>query len=496
MMTLSALLPQQKMPAPLAAMAIRGLTLDSRAVTPGDAFFALPGEHFDGRQYIDQALAAGAAVVIAEAQGLEQQHERLVAISALGAQLGELAARFYGSRDAHARLLGVTGTNGKTSVAWFLRDALNALGESCALIGTLGMCFANIRVAANRTTPDVLSLHRTLADFRQQGAAACAMEVSSHALDQGRVDGLPIEVAIFTNLSRDHLDYHGSMDNYFAAKAQLFARPEVQLAVINRDDAYGRRLLAELPPSMQKVSYGHAAEAEVHPNKIEFTAVGLRLTLSIAGTELSCMLPLYGDFNISNVMAVVAVLHGLGYDAAAIGRALGALTPVPGRMQPVAAAQGPRVLVDYAHTPDGLEKALSAVRAHFAGKLWCVIGCGGNRDVGKRPQMAAIAERLADRVVLTSDNPRDEAPATIIAQMLAGLARPKDALQLIDRPAAIAATIAAASQQDLVLIAGKGHEDYQEVHGQKLPMDDRLLAAAALANWQAAPAAPGGGACV
>lgn len=491
MMTLSALLPNQAMPPALAAVAISGLTLDSRKVAAGDAFFALPGEHFDGRQYIDQALAAGAEVVIAEADGLTTTTDRLIAVPNLAAQLGDLAARFYGSQQARVRLLGVTGTNGKTSVAWFLRDAFNALGEPCALIGTLGMCFASIRVDVGRTTPDVLSLHRTLADFRQQGAAACAMEVSSHALDQGRVDGLPIEVAIFTNLSRDHLDYHGNMASYFAAKARLFARAEVKLAVVNQDDAHGRQLLAQLPAAMQRVSYGHERGAQVRPLRLVFAADGLQLTLGVGSEQLDCQLPLYGDFNVSNVMAVVAVLHGLGYDVLAIGRALAALTPVPGRMEPVPSAKGPRVLVDYAHTPDGLEKALTAVREHFAGRLWCVIGCGGNRDAGKRPQMAAIAERLADCVVLTSDNPRDEEPAEILAQMAAGLARPHDALQIIDRAQAVAATIAQAAADDLVLIAGKGHEDYQEVHGQKLPMDDRKLARAALAGWQA-----GGGACV
>jgi UDP-N-acetylmuramoyl-L-alanyl-D-glutamate--2,6-diaminopimelate ligase len=411
-------------------------------------------------------------------------------VAGLGGQLGELAARFYGTRSNPARLLGVTGTNGKTSVAWFLRDALTALGEPCALIGTLGMSFGGKRVESGRTTPDVLCLHRTLAGFRQQGATACAMEVSSHALDQGRVDGLSIQVAIFTNLSRDHLDYHGDMETYFAAKARLFARPEVRLAAINRDDAHGRRLLAQLPAGVKAVSFGHDVEADVHPRRIDFTAGGLHLTLAVDATEFECELPLYGDFNVSNVMAVVAVLHGLGHDVADIRRALAALTPVPGRMEPVIAAAGPRVLVDYAHTPDGLEKALTAVREHFSGRIWCVFGCGGNRDNGKRPQMAAIAERLADRVVLTSDNPRDEDPADILAQMATGLAAPQAAMQIIDRAQAVAATIAAASAEDLVLIAGKGHEDYQEVRGVKLPMDDRELARAALAHWQ------GGGPCV
>lgn len=484
MMTLAELLPLEKLSPELAAVAVRNLTLDSRAVQPGDAFCAVPGASHDGRAYIERALAAGAAVVIAEAEGLQSAAARVVPVTYLAQQLGELAATCYRTRSDHARLIGVTGTNGKTSVTSFLRDALTALGEPCALVGTLGMKFRQADVDTGRTTPDVLSLHRALAEFRQQGAAACAMEVSSHALVQGRVDGVPIEVAVFTNLSRDHLDYHGDMENYFAAKARLFMRPEVRLAVINTDDEHGQRLPALLRAGVRCVSYGHATTADVHPLAIHADSRGLALTLAVGQEEVAGQLPLYGDFNVMNVMAAVAVLHGLGYDGQAITRALAALAPVPGRMQPVLAAQGPRVLVDYAHTPDGLEKALAAVRSHFAGRLWCVVGCGGNRDKGKRPQMAAIAERLADRVVLTSDNPRDEAPEAILADMRAGLLHPEAARIEADRSRAVAQTIAAAGANDLVLLAGKGHETYQEIKGERHHLDDRELAAAALAGWQ------------
>jgi UDP-N-acetylmuramoyl-L-alanyl-D-glutamate--2,6-diaminopimelate ligase len=480
-MTLRDLLPETQLTGNQARMVINQLTLDSRTVTPGDAFVAVPGESVDGRRFMDQALTRGASCILAEAADLDAiADERVVPIGRLREQLGVLAARFYGTRQAETLLLGVTGTNGKTSVTWFLRDALSALGNPCALIGTLGTRFAGASFAGARTTPDVLSLHRVLADFRQRGAKACAMEVSSHALVQGRVDGIPIRVAIFTNLSRDHLDYHGDMESYFAAKARLFARAEVTLAVINRDDEHGRKLLDRLSPAVRAVTFGRHKKVDARVIDCQPDRQGMTVRVAVADEVLACRLPLYGEFNLSNVLAVVASLYGLGYGVDAIGEALAALTPVPGRMEPVTSATGPTVLVDYAHTPDGLEKALEAARTHFDGDLWCVVGCGGNRDTGKRPQMAAIAERLADHVMLTSDNPRDEEPQSIINQMVAGLTVPEKATQEIDRARAIAEVIHRAGNEDLVLICGKGHEDYQEIRGQRLPLDDRLLAKAAL----------------
>lgn len=480
-----------------AAIELQDLRLDSRQLTSGCGFVALPGASVDGRRFIEAALAADVACVLAEADGLApewQANEGVVAVAGLKARLGELAARLYGTATAETLLLGVTGTNGKTSVAWFLRDALNAVGQDCALVGTLGMQFAASSVDSGHTTPDLLTLHRVLADFRKQGAKACAMEVSSHALAQGRVDGLPIRLGIFTNLSRDHLDYHGSMEDYLAAKAALFARDEIELAVINHDDAGGRQLLAQLPTGLRCVTFGESSEAEVRALSCQPDNHGMTLTLSLGGQELSCRLPLFGRFNLSNLLAVAASLHGLGHEAAAIEQALAAITPVPGRMQPLLAEQGPTVLVDYAHTPDGVEKALQAARQHFGGKLWCVVGCGGNRDQGKRPLMAAAAERLADRLMLTSDNPRDEEPEAILDQMQAGLTTPAAALREVDRELAIDRVIKQADECDLVLICGKGHETWQEVRGHKLPMDDRLLARAALAA-RAHQTRPGGARC-
>lgn len=489
-MTLADLLPHMPLQATQAAIDIGDLVLDSRAVTTGDAFVAIVGDAADGRDFIDAAFAAGACVVLAEAAGLDATQvaryaERLVAVDDLRARLGELAARFYGADNNDSLLVGVTGTNGKTSVAWFMRQALEATGTLCGLVGTLGMQFADLEFNAGRTTPDVLSLQHALQQFRAAGATACAMEVSSHALMQGRIDALPISVAIFTNLSRDHLDYHGSMEAYFAAKARLFQRDGIELAVINRDDERADQLLGLLPPTVRAVTYGVDKAADIGVNGWQADKRGMTVQLRLPAGSLECHLPLYGAFNLSNVLAVVAALHGLGHDRGAIGQALAALKPVPGRMQQVPAGQGPTVLVDYAHTPDGLEKALTAAHAHFSGKLWCVVGCGGNRDKGKRPQMAAIAERLADRVVLTSDNPRNEAPGAILDDMVAGLRLPAQAHVEVDRAKAISQVVAMAADSDLILIAGKGHETWQEVCGQKLPMDDRRLAYFALQEWRA-----------
>lgn len=494
MMPLARLLPDVTLPPALQDCVVTGLTLDSRTLRAGDAFVAIPGAAVDGRRFIDQALQAQASCVLAEAEGLEQQADRLLAVSDLKTQLGALAAQFYGTAQAGDLLVGVTGTNGKSSVAWFLRSALNALGRQCAMIGTLGMQFGAIAFDNDHTTPDVLSLHRTLAAFHQAGANACVMEVSSHALTQGRADGVPIQVAVFTNLSRDHLDYHGTMPAYFAAKQRLFMRPDVTLAVINADDSHGQQLLQQLPAQVRAVTFGAADNAVVRVLACRADATGIGMTVALPDGELAVELPLFGAFNVSNVLAVMAVLHGLGHAAADIGRALQALTPVPGRMQQVNRAQAtqPCVLVDFAHTPDAVEKALTAVTEHFSGHVWCVIGCGGNRDQGKRPLMAAVAEQLSQRLVLTSDNPRNEDPLFIIGQMQAGLVAPQKALVEPDRAAAIDLAIRQAGAGDVVVICGKGHETTQEINGQFYPLDDRALAKAALERWWGASSTGGG----
>ena len=485
-LSLARLLPGHHLPPELAGREIAGLTLDSRRVRPGDAFVAVPGISVDGRDYIEDAIRAGAGAVLAEEnESGVQMHGGIpvIAMPELSRNLGHLAARFHGNPGANMQVLGVTGTNGKSSTAWFLRDALEADGVSCALIGTLGLFHGGSHRETVHTTPDALALHAALAEFRDAGARAVVMEVSSHALDQDRLQAVPMTVAVFTNLTHEHLDYHQDMESYYRAKARLFHRPGLELAVLNLDDDAGRRLAGELSPGLPCLGYSGTdrPDADVVASGFRATPQGMEASVHAGKQTLSLRLPLYGSFNLNNVLAVAAVLHGLGRDARAMARALNAITPVPGRMEPVpASAHAPRVLVDYAHTPDALEHALQAARAHFRGALWCVVGCGGERDRDKRPLMAAVAERGADRVVLTSDNPRGEPPEGILEEMKKGLARPEQAVVCVDRRQAVEKAVRDAAPEDVVLIAGKGHERWQEVAGTRHPMDDRELARTAL----------------
>ena len=484
-LSLAHLLPEHHLPPETAAMEISGLTLDSRRVAPGDVFVAVPGASGDGRNHIDDAIRAGAGLVLAEDvdTGVRTHGDvPVVMVPELSRNLGWLAARFHDNPGADLQVLGITGTNGKSSTAWFLRDALEADGVSCALIGTLGLFHGGSHRETVHTTPDPLALHAALADFRDAGARAVVMEVSSHALDQDRLQAVPVAVAVFTNLSHEHLDYHQDMEAYYQAKAQLFRRSGLELAVINLDDEAGRRLAGELPATLRCLGYsGGGGAADVKVLDFRPTPMGMECTLCVGTEELALRLPLYGRFNLDNVLAVAAVLHGQGREVAALEQALAAITPVPGRMEPVSGSgEGPRVLVDYAHTPDALEHALRAVREHFRGAVRCVVGCGGERDRAKRPLMAAVAERCADQVVLTSDNPRGESPEGIIREMQQGLARPEQAEVCVDRPQAVARAVRDAAPEDVVLVAGKGHERWQEVAGVRHPMDDRKLARAAL----------------
>ena len=481
MMSLQQLLPDWTLSA-AASCQVSGLCLDSRRVRDGDLFLALSGGARDGRGFVDAAIHAGAAAVLMESEHFSEAMQGgvpMIGVPSLGAQLGELAGRFHGYPARDLTVLGVTGTNGKSSVAWFLRDALNAAGMPCGLIGTLGARFADYEHDTGHTTPDVLTLHEVLAAFRDRGARYVAMEVSSHALTQHRLDGVSVHTAAFTNLSHDHLDYHGDMDSYFVAKRRLFEGRELAAAAINVADSYGVRLANELGPHIRCVRVG-GEQADVGLRRLHQHAAGMDLALAIADDVISLQLPLYGRFNVDNLMVVAGMLALQGLDAGRIGAALAAVTPVPGRMQPVREGDGPVVLVDYAHTPDGLEKALLAVRDHFSGTVWCLFGCGGNRDAGKRPMMAAVAERLADRLVLTSDNPRAESPTDILNDMLAGLRQPTAADVIVDRPAAVRHAVNLAQPGDVILLAGKGHERWQEIGGKRLAMDDCELARDAL----------------
>ncbi len=486
MMSLQQLLPNLNLPANVAGIVVSGLQLDSRQVQAGQAFVAVPGVASDGRHYVAQAVAAGAAAVLADAEqgpvtvSYEQQVP-CVHVPELAGQVGDVAARWFNEPAAHMALTGVTGTNGKTSITWFLRDALNALGNRCALVGTLGVGLKGEEQHTGHTTPDPITLQAALASARDAGANCVAMEVSSHALDQKRLGNTPVTTAVFSNLSRDHLDYHGDMESYLAAKSVLFSRPGVRLAVINCDDHASNSLLSCLADGVRCVTFGGQQGATVRCEKVAYDTHGMHATLNVAGEAVNVALPLFGPFNLSNLMAVAAILHGQGVENAMLGKALSAVTPVPGRMEPVSAAQGPTVIVDYAHTPDGLEKALQACREHFDGKLYCIVGCGGDRDTGKRPLMAKAAEALADVVVLTSDNPRSENPQTIIEQMQAGLTHPESAMAIVERADAVVDTVRRAAAGDVILLAGKGHEDYQEINGVRYPSDDRELARNALA---------------
>ena len=473
---------------------VRGtLRTDSRQVQPGDAFIAWPGYATDGRRFVPQALAAGAATVLVEDAGIEAfgyDDARVATLPGLKAATGGIADAYYERPSAALQVVASTGTNGKTSTAWWTAQALTALGRRCGVIGTLGIGEPPRAAAApgevvhtGLTTPDPVTLHAAFRRFADQGFAACALEASSIGVVEQRLAGTQIDVALFTNFTRDHLDFHGTMDAYWAAKRGLFAWPGLKAAAINIDDDAGARLATELPGlDVWTVSARGAARLSAwNPRYVDG---GLAFTLQEGDAAVEVRSTLIGDYNVSNLIVVLGGLRALGVPLAEAAAVVPQLTPVPGRLQRVGDARL-EVVVDYAHTPDALEKVLLALRplaTARGGRLWCVFGCGGNRDATKRPLMGAIAARLADRVVLTSDNPRDEAPAAILAQILAGVTGHDEIAVIEDRREAIAAAVAEASDGDVVVLAGKGHEDYQEVRGEKRPFLDEAEARAALAR--------------
>jgi UDP-N-acetylmuramoyl-L-alanyl-D-glutamate--2,6-diaminopimelate ligase len=467
----------------LGDLRICGLTLDSRQVQPGEAFVALRGTRAHGIAYAAEAVARGAAVVLAEAPAVAgfTPGVPVLWIDDLHARLGEIAARYYDHPSQALRVVGVTGTNGKTSTVQLITQALSRLGHTAASIGTLGAGLYGALDEGERTTPDAISVQRLLARFRDQGATHVAMEVSSHALEQGRVGAVGFEVAAFTNLTRDHLDYHGTMEAYGAAKAKLFAFPGLKAAAINVDDAFGRALADGLPGSLRVLRTSVGGAADVSAADVVTSAEGLTFELRTPWGAHAIRSALLGRFNVANLLAVVACLGALGEPFARIVEAVQALTPVNGRMNRLGGdGRHPLVVVDYAHTPDALEQALTALRAHCAGRLVCVFGCGGERDAGKRPQMGAIAERLADVAIVTDDNPRGEDGDAIVAQIVAGFGDPAKARVERDREAAIRLGLSMARAGDVLLVAGKGHETYQEGAHGKRPFDDMAVARAAL----------------
>jgi UDP-N-acetylmuramoyl-L-alanyl-D-glutamate--2,6-diaminopimelate ligase len=464
---------------------LRGLTADSRALREGDAFVALAGASTHGLRHAAQARAAGASVILFEppAPAGEAVAGDAIAVPGLRQRQGELADRFYGAPSRALAVAGVTGTNGKTSTVQLLAQALTLGGGVAGSIGTLGAGLHGQLVAGERTTPDVIAVHRLLSEMRDAGATHVAMEVSSHALEQGRVDAVAFRIAVFTNLTRDHLDFHGSMEAYGAAKARLFAWPTLQAVVVNLDDPFGPGLLGRAPAAARRIglsSRGHAAAA-LRADQVALGPEGLRFDLVEGDERIAVASALLGRFNVDNLLAVAGALRALDWPLARVAAMLPRLAPVDGRMSRVGGRDGqPLVVVDYAHTPDALEQALASLRAHTPGHLTCVFGCGGERDAGKRPQMAAIAEAGADRIVVTDDNPRGEDGDAIVAAIMEGFARPAGVRIQRDRARAIASAIADAGGGDVVLVAGKGHEPYQEVQGVKHPFDDLKIARAAL----------------
>jgi UDP-N-acetylmuramoyl-L-alanyl-D-glutamate--2,6-diaminopimelate ligase len=467
---------------------LKGLALDSRSIGPDYLFLACKGHDHHGLAHLQDARARGAVALAYDPDGASSYMPLpaglpAVAVADLGAKASAIAARFYGDPTAHQRVMAVTGTNGKTSVSLITAQALSEGNRPCGVLGTVGFGAYGKLEAPTHTTPDPVTTQAWFARFRDQGLQHVSMEASSHALHQGRIDGVHVEVAVFTNLTRDHLDYHGDMAGYGAAKRRLFERPGLKYGVINLDDAFGRELASALPAGVECI--GYTLEGRDSPRGITLKASNLVLgsgglsfdVTSVAGSG-HVDSRLLARFNVENLLAVQGVLLALGFSFEASLRALDRARTVPGRMECFGGGRGkPLLVVDYAHTPDALEKSLIAARAHTRGKLWCVFGCGGERDRGKRPQMGAIAERLADRIVVTDDNPRGEDGDAIVAEILAGMQDHARVTVQRERERAVEGAVQGARAGDVVLVAGKGHETEQVIGRQKLHYSDRETAA-------------------
>jgi UDP-N-acetylmuramoyl-L-alanyl-D-glutamate--2,6-diaminopimelate ligase len=454
---------------------ITSLAYDSRQVRPGALFFCVPGLRADGHDHAAAAVAAGAvAIVVERPLGLGVPE---VVVADARTAMARVAARFNDDPSRRLRVVGVTGTNGKTTTAFLVRRLLEAAGEQCALIGTVKTVVGGRNEELPGTTPEAIDLQAAFARMLDAGDRACAIEVSSIALELHRADAVHFAASIFTNLTQDHLDFHPSMEAYFAAKRRLF-EAEPGIPVVNLDDEYGRSLAAGLA---EPVTYAVDREADYTARDVRFTLTGARFVLSCAEGDREVQSPLPGRFNVSNVLGALAAVHRLGVPLATIAAAMPDIEPVPGRFQPVDEGQPFAVLVDYAHTPDSLENVLATARALTGGRLICVFGCGGDRDRGKRPQMGKIAARLADIVLVTSDNPRSEDPEAIVADVLSGAVGTAEVEALVDRREAVGRAIELAGEGDVVVIAGKGHEQGQEfADGAKLPFDDVRVAQEAL----------------
>ena len=477
-------------------LVIDGITLDSREVDKGFLFLACKGATNHGLDFCEQVVAAGALAIAFDSSTAKRLPDNieipLIPVANLAAQVGEIANRFFAFPSQQMKVAAVTGTNGKSTVAWLLAQCLDIIGKPCAYVGTLGYGVGEITNDDDMTSPDVVELHQRLEGFVAAGVKYAAIEVSSHALDQGRVDGVQFDTTLFTNLSRDHLDYHGDMHAYGEAKAKLFIDHPATRRIINLDSEFGTQLASRCREDVITVSTNFDRVANGRPYVFVRSVVsnvnGSELAFQSAWGEGRFDLPLVGDFNVANALLVLAYLLSADVELERACDALSQVSAPPGRMQRVIADNGPAVYIDYAHTPGAIEVALRALRAHTRGRLYCVFGCGGDRDAGKRPLMGRAAERLADMVVITNDNPRSERPGDIIAEILTGLASAGNATVIEDRATAIAWAIADAGENDAVLIAGKGHENYQLIGDRRLDFSDygaatgNLAALAAEAN--------------
>lgn len=460
-------------------LVVTGLSLDSRLIKAGDLFFAIPGQETDGRKFITNAVKNGASAVIYEAgddlpiEQLDSINVPSESVHGLAEQIGSIASRFYCRPSEKMNVIAVTGTNGKTSCCHFLSEALNKLGVRCGVIGTLGYGVGDKVISFGLTTPNAVDTQKYLDEMLADGAQAVVLEASSHGLDQGRLNGTRITMAIFTNITRDHLDYHKDEEAYRNSKKSLFEFPDIKTAVLNHDDLFGREMMEDLKGRMNVISYStENPEADVYSTDISQNEDGLSATLTSPWGIGSLTTRLYGVFTLSNLLSVLCVLCAEGYPMDLVTEKLGELGNVKGRMDRIESASGVHVVVDYAHTPDALDVVLKTLRNHCGGALWCVFGCGGDRDKGKRSQMGRIAVKLSDHVVITDDNPRHESSKAIIDDILAGI---EDLTQVVvetDRAKAIRLAISRANRDDVLLIAGKGHEDYQEIKGKRYPYSD------------------------
>lgn len=461
---------------------LSGISLDNRTIRAGEAFVAVQGMVGHGLDYVHAAVDAGAVAVIHDGlRSVSGLNVPLVRVEGLGQKLGELASRYFAAPSEQMDIAAVTGTNGKTSVAHFLAQSWQRVYGNAGMVGTLGYGpVGNLR-KGERTTPDALRLQQALSECVHAGVERLAMEVSSHALEQQRIETVQIDAAIFTNLSRDHLDYHGDMADYAAAKQRLFTEYAPAFAIINHDDSYGKKWFGELNGGMQMLSFGLEKGAELSADILSMDTNGMRLRIDGPWGQEDVSTSLLGAFNASNLLAAAGSLALLGMPWHNVLHQLEVMQPVPGRMMRLGGEQNqPVVVIDYAHTPDALESALSAIRAHLEGRLVCVFGCGGNRDQGKRPQMGRAAELLADDIFVTSDNPRHESANQIIEDVMAGLEIPSKAIIEPDRALAIQRAIENCRAGDIVLVAGKGHETWQEIGGQKMPFSDEITVLEAL----------------